>query len=225
MMITKWRQLCVLLAVSLLAWPASISLAQETAEYRLLIEVTWSAESHPLDFPEHPTLSRMIGATHDPDYAMFRDGDTASSGLELIAERGRPSIFRIELEEARDRALIGTVFEGDELDVIPGRSTHSFEAKAAFPHVSFVTMIAPSPDWITGVSGIALRRGQTWIDRIDLPLWAWDVGTDSGDSYAAFNEDTQPQQSVRLVSTPHFLTDQGLRRVGRVIIERIKNDG
>jgi len=224
MVTTMWLTLRLFLTLPLLLWPLTASQAQETVAYRLHIEAAWTAESHPLDFPEHPTFSRMIGATHDLDYAMFRDGDTASSGLELIAERGRPSIFRIELEEARDRNLIGTVFEGGEIEDIPGKTTLSFEAIAAFPHVSFVTMIAPSPDWITGVSGVLLYRDNAWIDRVEIPLWAWDVGTDSGDSYAAFNQDTQPQQSIRLVSTPHFLNDRGLLGVGRVVIERVKKD-
>ena len=87
---------------------------QETATYELTIDVTWSAETHPLDFPSNPTFSHLVGATHNDRYAMFRDGETGSSGLELIAERGRVSIFLIELEEADDRELIGTVFDGDE---------------------------------------------------------------------------------------------------------------
>lgn len=198
------------------------ALGQETADYRFKIQVTWSAETHPLDFPPHPTFSHIIGATHNDGYALFKDGETGSSGLELIAERGRVSIFRIELDEAVDRGLIGSVFEGDEIETIPGEATLPFSATTKFPLVSFATMIAPSPDWITGVSSIALHDGKQWVDRLDLPLWAWDAGTDGGETYQARNQDTQPQQSVRLVATPHFLTDQGLLKVGRVMIERIK---
>lgn len=197
------------------------ALGQETADYQLQIQATWSAETHPIDFPPNPTFSHIIGTTHNDDYALFKDGETGSSGLELIAERGRVSIFRIELDEADDRGLIGTVFEGDEIETIPGETTLLFSATTEFPLVSFATMIAPSPDWITGVSSIALYDGKQWVDRLELPLWAWDAGTDSGETYQARNQDTQPQQSVRLVATPHFLSDQGLSEVGRVVIERI----
>lgn len=206
----------------MLLLPSAAAQGQESADYQLQINVTWSAETHPFEFPPSPTFSHLIGATHNEDYALFKDGDTGSSGLELIAERGRVSIFRIELEEADDRELIGTVFEGDEVEEIPGDATLTFTAKADFPLVSFVTMIAPSPDWITGVSGVPLHDGDGWIDRVELPLWAWDAGTDSGETYQARNQDAQPQQSVRLVTTPHFLTDQGLLKVGDVLIERVK---
>ena len=202
--------------------PISGGHAQETAEYRARINVTWSAETHPLDFPLRPTFSHLIGATHRDRYAMFRDGETGSSGLELIAERGRTSLFRLELEEADDRKHIGAIFEGGEIEEIPGENTLSFSATADFPLVSFVTMIAPSPDWITGISSVPLRDGDRWADRLELPLWAWDAGTDSGETYLSDNQDTQPQQSVRLVTTPHFLTGKGLLKVGDVVIERVR---
>ena len=212
------RALLFLLA---LTPPMTEAFGQGTANYRLLIKATWSAESHPFEFPSNPTFSHIIGTTHNDDYALFKDGQTGSSGLELIAERGRVSIFRIELDEADDRGLIGIVFEGDEIETIPGEATLLFSATTEFPLVSFATMIAPSPDWITGVSSITLYDGNHWIDRLELPLWAWDAGTDSGETYQARNQDTQPQQSVRLVATPHFLTEQGLSKVGEAVIERI----
>jgi hypothetical protein len=214
------RTACLLVLALVLPY-ASVQ-AQETADYRLYINVTWSAETHPLDFPMNPTLSHLIGATHSDRYAMFRDGETGSSGLELIAERGRVSIFQTELEEADDRELIGTVFEGGEIEEIPGEATLSFSAKAEFPLLSFVTMIAPSPDWFTGVSGVPLHDGSQWVDWLELPLWVWDAGTDSGDTYLAPNHELQPQQSVRLSATSHFLDDRGLQRVGEVTIERIE---
>ncbi|NJO36433.1 MAG: hypothetical protein HC871_00995 [Rhizobiales bacterium] len=131
----------IVLLPLILALPFVPAHAQATADYQLHIKVTWSTETHSHEFPPTPTLSHLIGATPSDDYAMFRDGDTGSSGLELIAERGRMSIFRIELEEADDRELIGTVFEGDEIEEIPGEATLSFSATAAFPLVSFVTRI------------------------------------------------------------------------------------
>jgi len=211
----------VFLHLIALALPWVSAHGQETATYQVTIDVTWSAATHPLDFPATPTFSHLVGATHSERYAMFRDGETGSSGLELIAERGRVSIFLIELEEAGDRELIGTVFEGDEIEEIPGKGTLSFSATADFPLLSFVTMIAPSPDWFTGVAGVELHDGNQWIDQLTLPLWVWDAGTDSGDTYFARNLDTQPQQSVRLLATPHFLTNRGLLKVGDVKIARL----
>ena len=81
-------------------------------------------------------------------------------------------------------------------------------------------MLAPSPDWFTGVADFDLMTDSRWIDEVTLPLWAWDSGTDGGTTYAAPDHDLQPQQSVRLVATPHFLTPNGLIPVGTATIRR-----
>ncbi|MGI9407822.1 MAG: hypothetical protein ACR2O4_15715, partial [Hyphomicrobiaceae bacterium] len=62
---------------------------EEEATYELQVNITWSAATHPYEFPPNPHMSSLIGATHRGRYALFRDGDIASSGLELVAENGR----------------------------------------------------------------------------------------------------------------------------------------
>lgn len=54
-----------------------------------------------------------------------------------------------------------------------------------------------------------------------LPPWAWDSGTDAGATYTSDDADIQPHQSVRLIASPHFLTDDGLIPVGTVTIRRV----
>ncbi|MGI9463847.1 MAG: hypothetical protein ACR2OM_07905, partial [Aestuariivirgaceae bacterium] len=88
--------------------------------------------------------------------------------------------------------------------------------------VSFVTMIAPSPDWFTGAADIALIRNGKWIDELEIVLWAWDSGTDGGTTYNADDDDTQPRQSVRLLASPHFLRQTGFVAMGTAKIRRVK---
>ena len=95
-----------------------------------------------------------------------------------------------------------------------------FDASADYPLVSFVTMLAPSPDWFTGVASVPLYGKGAFVDRIEGVLWAWDAGTDSGVTYIAENDETQPAESIRLLATPHFLTDKGLLPVGKYVISR-----
>jgi hypothetical protein len=198
------------------------SLAQEAARYQVDLKVTWSSETHPYEFPLGAHFSDLIGASHDARYVLFADGQTASSGLELLAENGRASILQAELAEASRRDRVGAVFTSEGLRTVPGVMTAEFDVDAEHILVSLVTMIAPSPDWFTGVSTVALAREGTWVDRLELPLWAWDAGTDSGSTYAAPDMDTQPRASVRLLATPHFLGGDGLRRVGTAILVRIR---
>ena len=205
----------------LAALPNDAAAADATARFELSLDITWSRETAPYDFPDVGHMSGLIGATHNNRYILFRDGDTASSGLELVAENGRVRTLRAEFAEAERRKRLGTRIDGPELPKVPGRIMTAFETTQAHPLLSFVTMIAPSPDWFTGAADIALIKDGEWIAELKLPLWAWDAGTDSGTTYASKDAETQPQQSIRLLSGPHFLNNTGLVPVGTVTIRRL----
>lgn len=205
-----------------LMWSTSASAqADAAATFELTLDITWSAETAPVAFPAGAHLSRLFGATHHSRYTLFRDGDTASTGVEVMAESGRGTVLVAEWAEATRRGRVGTVFEGPALSAAPGGVTTTFEATPAHPLVSFVTMLAPSPDWFTGAADVPLRVDDRWIDEIEFAIWAWDSGTDDGDTYDAANADTQPRESVRLLATPHFLTADGLVPMGTARLRRI----
>ena len=194
----------------------------DSARFRLDIDITWTADTHPFDYPAGAHMSGLVGASHNSRFVLFADGRTASSGLELVAENGRASVMLAELSEGMRRNRVAAVFEAGGLRTLPGRITATFTADPNRRFVSFATMIAPSPDWFTGAAGIDLRDGDGWIERLEIPLWAWDAGTDSGANYTAADTDTQPRESVRLLATPHFLTAAGLTAVGVARIERLE---
>ena len=195
--------------------------AQETVTYQVDLKLTWSAQSHPFEFPDDPHFTPFVGATHHSRYVLFADGQTASSGLELIAENGRASILRAELAEAKRRRRIGSLIETAALDDSPSQLTFKIEVTERHYLVSLVSMIAPSPDWFVGLASVDLRSGDGWADTVTLPLLAWDAGTDSGASYFADNADTQPRESVRLLATPHVVGETGLAPFGLARFTRL----
>ena len=197
--------------------------AQETATFELVVDYTWTTETAPFEFPSGAHFSRLVGATHHSRYVMFRDGHTASSGIELMAENGRGSVLVSELQESMRRGRVGTVFEGPGVSPPPGQVSVQFETTKEHFFVSFTSMVAPSPDWFTGAADVRLVVDDEWIDGVDLVLWAWDAGTDNGTTYRPEprNADAQPQQSVRLVATPHFLSADGLVPVGTARLRRV----
>lgn len=211
----------MLTAIFLATGMAGPAGAQQSADFELTVDITWGAATAPLEFPPDGHMSGLIGATHDKRYVLFRDGDTASSGLELVAENGRVATLRAEFAEAKRRGRIGTEIDGPALDKVPGQISIRFKANERHSRLSFVTMIAPSPDWFTGAADIALRADGNWIDTTSVVLWAWDSGTDHGTTYNAEDIDAQPQQSIRLLASPHFLTGRGLVPMGTATITRI----
>ncbi|MEL6617660.1 MAG: spondin domain-containing protein [Pseudomonadota bacterium] len=195
---------------------AGAATAQETQTYAVTVDLTWQVSD---GMPDNPHWSRLIAFAHSSRYALFEDGHTASSGLALVATNGRMSVLEAELAEGRRRDRVAEAIVLPGIDDGVGR--FSFEIAVSDKHrfVSLATMLAPSPDWFTGVSAVALRDDTGWVDRT-VPLWVWDAGADSGPDFEGPNIDTQPRQSVRLSTHPAFLTADGLLPVGNVTFSR-----
>src|SRR5262245_10923006 len=58
------------------------------ASYTVTFTSTWSASSHPVDFPANAHFSGLIGATHDDRVRFWREGELASAGIQAMAELG-----------------------------------------------------------------------------------------------------------------------------------------
>lgn len=191
--------------------------AQETARYSVEVQLNWVTEG----VPEDPHWSRLIAFAHSSKYSLFRDGDTASSGLALVATNGRVSVLEAELAEARRRGRAG---EPIVLPGIAGVGRFAFEITldARRSQVAFATMLAPSPDWFSGLSGVPMQDAEgAWRESLRVPLWVWDAGADSGADFTSANMPTQPRQSVRLLTHPAFLRPEGLQPIGYAAFKRV----
>ncbi|GCC27191.1 hypothetical protein chiPu_0005614 [Chiloscyllium punctatum] len=99
--------------------------------------------------------------------------------------------------------------------------------------MSFLTMLGPSPDWNVGLSAEDLcTKDCGWVQKVIQDLIPWDAGTDSGVTYLAPNQRTEPQERIRpLTSLDHpkspFYDPEGgpIVPVARVVIERIARKG
>ncbi|MEM7195733.1 MAG: spondin domain-containing protein [Pseudomonadota bacterium] len=212
--------LSLALAVSLFC-PSLVSANDQQSTYEIELDIQWTQDRMPYEYPLQAHMSGLIGLTHNTRFSLFQDGDTASSGLELVAENGRSGILRAQFEELERRDRIGAIIDGKGLKNVPGTISARFETTRSHPLLSVVTMLAPSPDWFTGVSAVNLLKDDQWIDSIQQTLWVWDAGTDSGPTFTSKNADTQPRQSVRLLATPHFFNNNGLIGIGTIKIKRI----
>lgn len=205
-----FKMICAGLAALLVSAPSSK--AQE-ARYAVTVTLDWSDETTQ-NTPENAHWSRLIAFAHSSRINLFRDGDTASSGLALVATNGRVTVLQAELEEGRRRGRVGAEIVVPGLKTGQGSFEYEMVLSGAHSEVSFATMLAPSPDWFTGASSIALRSGDAWLDTLTVPLWVWDAGADSGAQYSGPNMPTQPRQSVRLLSHPDFLRKGGMKPIG-----------
>ena len=169
----------------------------DSAAYSVVFDATWSAATHPRDFPGSAHFSALIGAVHNDGVRFWASGETASAGIESMAETGGTSTLRSEIR-ARIPANALSVISGPGLGTSPARATLSrLVVRVEYPLVTLVTMIAPSPDWFVGVSGLSLMDefGQ-WVEEIEFTLYPYDSGTDDGTSYNSANADSSPRQPI-----------------------------
>jgi hypothetical protein len=171
------------------ALPSGVSAG--TVEYVVRFDATWSAATHPIDFPPNPHFSGLIGGTHNAQVTFWEEGELASPGIKNMAETGNKSPLDDEIQAAIDAGTAGVIISGNGTPS-PGTVSRMFNIDEAFPLVTVVSMLAPSPDWFVGVSGISLREGGNWVPVKVVELVVYDAGTDSGTMYRSPNQPTIP---------------------------------
>ena len=110
---------------------------------------------------------------------------------------------------------IGNVIDGNGIDEI------TINASVDYPLFSWVSMIAPSPDWFVANSNIPLIVDGEWIDQIEVDVVLFDAGTDSGTDFTSPDNDTNPKEPIFLISEPPL--GNGLTvnpSVGKIIITK-----
>jgi hypothetical protein len=175
--------------------------ATPTAQYTVTFDAAWSQATHPSGFPPNPHWSPLVGGTHNASVSFWNAGQLASQGIEDMAELGATTPLANEVTAAITAGSAASVILGGGISPSPGSTSVSFAIDRDFPLVTLVSMIAPSPDWFVGVSGLPLFENGNWVDQKAVSLWLYDAGTDSGTNYTSPNQDTNPQNPIALHTT------------------------
>jgi hypothetical protein len=204
-------------AVLLLGAARGAQAVSATATYNVRFDATWSSATHPLNFPPNAHWSPLIGGTHDGTVQFWSPGALASQGIKDMAELGRTTPLDNEVQAAINSGHAGSIILGGGLATSPGIVNVSIQVTQQFSHVTLVTMVAPSPDWFAGVTGVDLLAGGDWAGQLTVPLYAYDAGTDSGLNYSSANQVTTPPQFIALNAAAPF---QGGPPVGQFTFTR-----
>ena len=182
---------------------ASAVQAQSTATFRVTLDASWSASTHPAGFPGNAHFSPLIGVAHDASVSVWAPGGVATDGIESMAERGVNTALLAEFEALRSAGHAGVAAEGPGIPSSPGSASMTLTVDEATPLLTVVSMLAPSPDWFVGVHGLDLRPNGAWAGS-ETALVAYDAGTDSGTDYTSANADTQPRGSIARLNDAPF---------------------
>jgi hypothetical protein len=193
-----------------------------SARYQLTFEATWSAVTHPTDFPPNPHFSGLIGASHSPAAYLWNEGETATPGIENMAETGAKSPLDSEIDALIANGRACAAISGGGINLAPGTVTVLLTVSQDCPVVSVVSMIAPSPDWFVGVSALSLYENGAWVEQRIVELFPYDAGTDSGGSYVSPNEPTGSAETIHRIETEPLLIDGVVPPLGTFTFSRLK---
>ena len=174
----------------------------EMVDYEVVFDASWSQGTHPTDFPRSPHFSGLIGGTHTSDVVFWEEGGLATDGIKQMAETGGKTNLQREVEAAISDGTAHSVISGGGIGRSPGQVTKEFSVDAEYPLVTLVSMIAPSPDWFVGVSGMNLMSEDRWQEEIVVDLVPYDAGTDSGITFSSPNSVTNPPQPISHLTDP-----------------------
>ncbi len=182
----------------------SLTHAEEySATYELSFNANWSSSTHPSDFPNGAHFSGLIGNTHISAGIIWQHDQLASDGIEQMAETGGRSILTNEINSIVSHG------HAEHLILGPGATASDtvevqFEISESHPLLSMVTMIAPSPDWFLGISGVNLLSQGEWRKELTIDLYPYDAGTDNGTTFTSANEDSDPAVPIFELNTYPF---------------------
>lgn len=197
--------LSTLIALALLtSLSVRVTFAQ-AAVYEIRFTGTWD-QNDATAFPNSAHFTELVGATHKQGRQFWENGAKASAGIEEIAETGGSLTFSRELARLQQNGAAGSLITFDSLFGLPGASsTRRIDVDQSKPFITLISMIAPSPDWFVGVSGLPLQSNGQWLQNLRLELTPYDAGTEAGNGFSLSNSATSPTQAIsRLENSPFF---------------------
>ena len=163
------------------------------AEYTVKFTGAWTLAVTPDGLPSDAHFSRLVGGVHNGDVVFLTDTGPASPGVESMAEQGNTTLLKAEIKAAGDDRL--SVLEGTKVTIGPTASESFTEVALTtdHPRVTLVTMIAPTPDWFVGVSGLSMLDSLGgWRAARTVYLHPFDAGTEDGAGFSLSNAATDP---------------------------------
>lgn len=185
------------------------------ATYKVDFIAQWSQQTHPDYYPKGAHFSPFVVYSHNNSAGarIFEEGQEASPGMEEMAETGKTLKLNQEIDQiifSKDalEKTQGTVFNS------PGSNSSDLKLDKNHGYVTFVSMLAPSPDWFVAQTTNLIQNGE-WLETIELNLVTYDAGSDSGETLTAKDIDTDPKEPITIFS-------ENLQGLGKIILTKIE---
>jgi len=188
--------------------------ADIAAKYEIKFIADWSSETHPDLYPPGAHFSPFVAYSHDDSLngKIFNVGEIPSPGIEEMAETGATKILINEIQNIIESNSAHAQTKGSVFNS-PGSDSSMLELTQDHSNVTFVSMLAPSPDWFVG-NTINLFKNGKWVESTSLDLITYDAGGDSGERLTSPDQDTNPKEPITIFN-------DNLQHLGSIVLVRI----
>lgn len=175
------------------------------ARYKMTFTGNWT-EALQGSVPGNAHFTTFIGLTHNMNGMWFDLGESASAGVEEVAETGDIDIASGEIDNIISD---GNGFSKLVISVPFGpliTGSGEFTVSEDRPYVSMASMVAPSPDWFVGTRSYLLYDNDEWVDDVTFEVNTYDAGTEDGNAFSLDNPDTDPRGTITMLTRESFGT-------------------
>uniref|UniRef100_A0A7R9ZLK4 Spondin domain-containing protein n=1 Tax=Craspedostauros australis TaxID=1486917 RepID=A0A7R9ZLK4_9STRA len=172
-----------------------------TLRYYCTFRGKWSKSRQPVDFPKSASWSQPVMIAHSNGYRMWSGTETATLGVESIAEEGFATVITNEFTNAGSETKHLVI--GDRLfNTSDSQHLPPINVTYTHPFMSAMVKMIPSPDWFAGFSDWRTINPstETFYKRIVIQSFPWDCGTDDGKTYTALDRDLDPQRTIARIT-------------------------
>ncbi|MCX6317717.1 MAG: spondin domain-containing protein [Bacteroidetes bacterium] len=167
------------------------------ARYTLTISGQW--QSPDFSVPAGAHFTTFIGMVHNNAATLWKENELASPGMEVLAETGGGAPILAEIDS--------TIRSGNGLSLllfvappVNANINTNFYCNSNFSHISFASMLGPTPDWFTGLSSVRLYQNDRWIQDTTIQLYTFDAGTEQGNIFGYNNPPSAPLEPIHLLT-------------------------
>ena len=170
--------------------------------------------------PAGAGFGETIVVAHKCDFSFFTVGNSASAGVQALAEGGATSDFQAEVTAAvaAGNAQASWTIPAPDSPTGNKNGPNSVPVKEEFSCLTVLVKINPTSDWFAGVSAHDLRAGGTWPtpgnnNNIFIDLFPFDAGTLEGTEFATSTTATAPQGTIASLRNSGKFSDSKIARL------------
>jgi Spondin_N len=185
--------LFVMLCIASCNKPREEKISFSQARYSVEVTGKWALPDFTVPAGVH--FTNFVGMIHNTNATLWQEGKLATLGIENVAEVGSSAALLLEIDTIIEKKnALSLIFFTPPGSISSKKA--NFYCNSDYSRLSFISMIAPSPDWFTGLSNFNLYENQRWITDTTFQLFVYDAGTEEGDVFGYNNPPTMPQQNI-----------------------------